>query len=71
MKPCEVNKVNKKGNLEKMWPSIDKTDKPIFRIGDKVRIYSYKKPLENKYKNNGTHGIFIVDNIYFTNPITY
>jgi transposase InsO family protein len=62
MKPCEVNKSNEKQILERMFStesySLDSkpfgktNEKPTFRIGDKVRIYSYKKVFDNKYKNN-------------------
>lgn len=69
--PSKVNKKNEKEILEKMFPTNDKIDKPTFKIGDKVRIYSYKKLFENKYKNNWTHEIFIITKVYFTDPITY
>lgn len=71
MKPCEVNEKNEKEILERMFPEKKLTKKPIFRIGDKVRIHAYKKVFQNKYKNNWTDEIFVVDKIYFTDPITY
>lgn len=71
MTPCKVNKKNEKEIYEKMFPDIENLEKPKFRIGDRVRIYSFKKHFDNKYKNNWTHEIFIITKIYFTNPITY
>jgi transposase InsO family protein len=71
MKPCEVSEKNEKEILERMFPPKKFTEKPVFRIGEKVRIHAYKKIFDNKYKNNWTNEIFIVDKIYFTEPITY
>ena len=46
--------------------------KPKFKVGDKVRISKYKRPVFDKgYTPNWTEEIFTVDKILYTNPITY
>ena len=76
MRPIEVNK----NNEEEILIRLSKQNKcnmtakqsiPKFKIGDKVRIYAYKKVFGHKYKNNWTREIFIVDKIFYTNPVTY
>ena len=47
------------------------SDKPKFKIGDRVRIYKYKKHFEKGYETNWTKEIFVIDKILKTNPITY
>ena len=46
-------------------------DKPKFKIGDRVRIYKYKKDYAKGYETNWTKEIFVVSKILKTNPITY
>ena len=49
-----------------------KNDKPAFVIGDRVRISKYKRVTFDKgYTPNWTEEVFIIDEIRFTNPITY
>ena len=46
--------------------------KPEFRVGDRVRISKYKRVTFDKgYTPNWTEEVFIIDEIRFTNPITY
>lgn len=71
MKPSEVNYKNENDIYNSVYKTELTNEIPCFKIGDKVRIYAYKKTFENKYKNNWTHEIFIVNKIYFSNPITY
>lgn len=71
MKPCEVNSKNENEIYNNVYKTELTNEIPCFHIGDKVRIYAYKKTFENKYKHNWTHEIFIVNKIYFSNPITY
>ena len=72
MRPIDVNKNNEEEILIRLSKQ-NKCDRGIakFKVGDRVRIYAYKKVFGNKYKNNWTREIFIVDKIFFTNPITY
>ncbi len=73
MRPTEVNKKNEEEILIRLMKSkcnLTKRD-PKFKIGDRVRIYAYKKLFGNKYKNNWTKEIFVVDKVFPTNPITY
>ena len=54
------------GNME-----ISK-QKPIFEIGDKVRISKYKRKVFDKgYTPNWTEEVFTIDKIQYTNPTTY
>ena len=46
-------------------------DKPRLKVGDRVRIYKYKKHFEKGYETNWTREIFVIDKIINTNPITY
>ena len=46
-------------------------DKPKLRIGDRVRIYKYKKDFDKGYETNWTTEIFVISDILKTNPITY
>ena len=46
--------------------------KPKYRVGDKVRISKYKRPVFDKgYTPNWSEEVFTVDKIQYTNPITY
>ena len=47
------------------------TQKPKFKVGDRVRIYKYKKHFEKSYESNWSKEIFVVSAIIFTVPITY
>ena len=51
---------------------VNKVDKicMIF-VGDRVRIYRYKRTFEKGYKPNWTKEIFVVDEVNKTIPITY
>jgi hypothetical protein len=71
MRPIEVNKDNEEEILMKLNKSKCNATDPKFKIGDKVRIYAYKKVFGNKYKNNWTREIFIIDKVFYTNPVTY
>lgn len=72
MKPCEVNKSNEELVLHKLFSTKNKHKSKIkFSVGDRVRIKAYKKTFGNKYSNNWTREIFIVNEILNTNPITY
>ena len=45
---------------------------PGFKVGDRVRISKYKrKTFDKRYTPNWTEEVFIVDEIQWTNPITY
>ena len=46
-------------------------DKSKFKIGDRVRIYKYKKLFSKGYETNWTKEIFVVSEINNTSPITY
>jgi len=46
--------------------------KPVFKIGDRARISKYKrKTFDKGYTPNWTDEVFVIDEIQWTNPITY
>ena len=45
--------------------------KSKFKVGDRVRIYSYKSIFDKGYKANWTKEIFVITEVKNTNPITY
>jgi len=48
------------------------SSKPKFKVGDKVRISKCeRKTFDRGYTPNWTEEVFTVDNIQYTNPITY
>ena len=48
------------------------TSKPKFKVGDKFQISKYKiKTFGYCYTPNWTEQIFVIDEVKYTNPITY
>jgi transposase InsO family protein len=70
--PVLVTKKNEKEIYERMY-SLKKfaLEKPIFKVGDRVRITCRKDTFGNKYGRNWTTEIFLINKIRFTDPITY
>jgi len=64
---------NREKVLRNLYSDIKsaKRSKSYFRVGDRVRIYRYKRTFEKGYKPNWTKEIFVVDEVNKTNPITY
>ena len=54
-----------------LYPPLKKAKKPIFDIGDRVRIARKKALFEKGFEPNYTEQIFEVDSIEDTNPVTY
>ena len=74
MTPTEASKKKNEGvvyfNLYGDMKPISTKSK--YRVGDKVRISKYKRPVFDKgYTANWTEEVFTVDKIQYTNPITY
>ena len=74
MTPAEASRKENEGtvyfNLFGDMKSISTKSK--YRVGDKVRISKYKRPVFDKgYTANWTEEVFTVDKIQYTNPITY
>ena len=67
--PIEASE--KPENISTTEVQIKNTKKPKFAIGDYVRIYRKKKHFEKGYTYKWTNEIFIINKIFFTNPITY
>ena len=73
-KPENYGKVyfNLYGDLARENKKTKTNRKPEFRVGDRVRISKYKRVTFDKgYTPNWTEEVFIIDEIRFTNPITY
>ena len=69
MTPTEGSKTENKHNINYISP-ITK-EKPKFKVGDRVRIYKYKKLFTKGYEPNWTEEIFVISQINKTSPITY
>ena len=73
-KPENYGKVyfNLYGDLARENNKTKTNKKTEFRVGDRVRISKYKRVTFDKgYTPNWTEEVFIIDEIRFTNPITY
>ena len=74
MTPVEASKKSNEGTVYfNLYGDMEPLNqKPKFKIGDKVRISKYKRNVFDKgYTPNWTEEVFTVDNIQYTNPITY
>ena len=45
--------------------------KPVFKVGDRVRLYAKKGLFDKGYKPNWTTEIFVVNKVNKTDPVTY
>ena len=48
-----------------------KSDKPKFKVGDKVRISKIKQTFAKGYEANWSFEVFTISNVLKTTPITY
>ena len=74
MTPAEASKKKNEGTVYfNLYGDMEPLkQKPKFKPGDKVRISKYKrKTFDKGYTPNWTEEVFTVDNIQYTNPITY
>ena len=74
MTPTEASKKKNEGVVYfNLYGDMETSrQKPKFKVGDKVRISKYKRPVFDKgYTANWTEEVFTVDKIQYTNPITY
>ena len=64
---------NREQVLRNLYSDIKsmKRRKPQFKVGDRVRIYRYKRTFKKGYKPNWTKEIYVVDEVNKTIPITY
>jgi len=73
MTPVEASKKKNEGIVYfNLNGNPEPSSKPKFKIGDKVRISKYKRKVFDKgYTPNWTEEVFTIDNIQYTNPVTY
>jgi len=71
MSPHDASLLENKVDVSKAFSTSHSKEKPKFKVGDRVRIYRYKKTFEKGYKPNWTKEIFVITTINKTNPITY
>ena len=71
MSPHDGSLLKNKNKVLKVFTEKPSNEIPKFSIGDRVRIYRYKRTFEKGYKPNWTKEIFIVSKIKKTNPLTY
>ena len=70
--PARVTKSNENEIYERVYPLKKfKLKRPVFKLGDRVRISWGKELFGNKYSRHWSTEIFRVDNIHYTEPITY
>ena len=69
MSPVEGSKKENEHKIN--YVSDHVKEKPKFKIGDRVRIYKYKKLFTKGYETNWTKEIFVISEIKNTSPITY
>ena len=69
MTPTEGSKLENAHKIN--YISQPTNEKPKFKIGDRVRIYKYKKLFSKGYETNWTEEIFTISQINKTSPITY
>ena len=69
MTPAEGSKAENEHKIN--YVSEINKEKPKFKIGDRVRIYKYKKLFSKGYETNWTEELFVVSAINKTSPITY
>ena len=69
MTPIEGSKKENEGEIHYTPDAVK--EKPKFKIGDRVRIYKYKKLFSKGYETNWTKEIFVISEIRKTSPITY
>ena len=71
MKPNQVNATNSSVVYEKLMKPLEKTKRPKYKVGDKVRISKYKHIFEKGYKPSWTAEVFTIYKVKDTTPITY
>ena len=69
MTPTEGSKQENSSKIN-YFPNCRK-EKPKFKVGDRVRIYKYKKDFAKGYKTNWTEEIFVISEVLKTSPVTY
>lgn len=73
LSPINVTSKTEADVYKKMYgvESNFKLPKPTLKIGDRVRITSYKYTFANKYSRKWTTEIFIIHQVHLTVPVTY
>jgi len=72
MSPIEAIKdKNHQIVFDRIYKSYRDISKPKFKVGDRVRIYRWKKDFEKGYTPNWSKEIFTVADVIHTKPITY
>ena len=73
-KPNEVNKRNEHLVRRILYPKIDKKKiytKPVFKVGDTVRIARKKSTFQKGYEQTFSYEVFQIAEIKDTYPVTY
>ena len=73
MAPVQASKLENELTVYKiLYPKKgEKTKKPRFKVGDRVRITKKKGKFEKGYTTRWTVEIFVIDKVLNTNPVTY
>ena len=70
MKPAKVTEKHYVRIRLRLYPGT-KTKPAKFRVGQKVRITSYKKTFSKEYEGRWTSEIFYIKAVQDTKPLTY
>ena len=71
MTPVKASKLENELTVYKNLYPNEKTKKPKFKVGDRVRISKKKGKFEKGYTTRWTREIFLIEKILNTNPVTY
>ena len=73
MTPMEASKKKDEGTVYfNLYSDMEPLSNSKFKVGDKVRISKYKRPVFDKgYTPNWTEELFKVNKIQYINPVTY
>lgn len=70
--PAKVNKTNEKDIFQRMYSLKNfELQRPVFKIGDRVRITKKRETFGSKYDKKWTSEIFVINSVRYTHPITY
>jgi len=70
-KPIEINASNETLVFEKLFGKKTGGMKPVFKVGDQVRVYRKKRAFSKGYEKNWTDEVFTIARIKLSNPVVY
>ena len=72
MSPFDASKLENESKVQQIFTKRETTkEKPIFKIGNRVRLPIIKNTFEKGHTPNWTEEIFLISNVIKSNPISY